>query len=64
MQNCGCGKKATHLVQVSPISAIPIEYQEHCTECMLEALCAEPVAVIDLEAWEVKQREQSIAKSA
>lgn len=62
---CGCGKKATHLVQVSPLGSIKLEYQEHCTDCLLEALGATPLLVIDIEAWEVKQRnDQRIARTA
>jgi hypothetical protein len=61
---CGCGKEATHLVQVSPINAMPLEWQEMCWKCTLEYIGAEPVMVINLRDWEAKQRGKGIARTA
>ena len=55
----GCKKDATHWIEVSPTT-----YQEHCTDCMLDAMCAEPVRVIHIESLEVANRGIVHTKSA
>jgi hypothetical protein len=47
---CGlCNKQATHLVHE--------QLQPHCLEHMLESLGAAPTQVIDIESWEIAQRD-------
>lgn len=59
MTCAGCSKTATHWVEINDT-----EYQENCTSCMLEAMCAEPVKVINMEALEAVNRGKSIARTA
>lgn len=59
MKCAGCSNEATHLVEVAKGT-----YQEHCKECMLDALCSEPVRVIDLDAYNHKLVMEELKKEA
>jgi hypothetical protein len=54
---CGCGKPATHWVQVNH-PGTPIQYQEMCLNCTGEYIGAEPVQVINIKDLEAKQRNE------
>lgn len=50
MKCIDCKKEATHFVN---------DHIPHCQECMLDALCSVATPVINIESWEVAQREQA-----
>jgi hypothetical protein len=56
MKCAGCQREAKFFVDTNR--------QPHCQEHMLEALCSVAVQVIDIEMWEVKQREQRVSKAS